>query len=64
VQAKALADENAEMKRVRALQQGKDATGKVIVKGQSPGQVTKQPKVTGNELNAQMAAALSAARGA
>jgi chromosome segregation ATPase len=63
-QAKTLADENAEMKRVLALQQGKDATGKVIVKGQSPGQVTKQPKVTGNELNAQMAAALSAARGA
>ena len=63
-QAKQLADQNAEMKRVLELAKGKDETGKVIVKGQSPQQVTKQTKLTGKDLDAGMAAALAAARGA
>lgn len=57
--------ENAEMKRVLDLQRGKDETGKVIVKGQSPQAVTKQPaNLAGKDLDAAMAAALAASRGA
>jgi hypothetical protein len=63
--ASEVAKENAEMKRLLELSKGKDDAGKVIVKGQSPGQQqTKQPKVTGKDLDAGMAAALAAARGA
>ena len=58
--ADALATENAEMKKVIELAKGKEETGKVIVKGQSPGQITRQPKATGKDLDAGMLAALKA----
>jgi len=61
--AKALAEENAEYKKRLDLAKGTDETGKVIVKGQSPGQSkTNQPKATGKDLDAGMAAALKTAR--
>lgn len=62
-QSQELAAQNAEMKRVLDLAKGKDETGKVIVKGQSPAAVTKPGKVTGKDLDAQMMAALKAAKG-
>jgi len=63
-EAKRLLDENAEYKKRLSLAKGTDETGKVIVKGQSPGQQqTKQPKATGKDLDVGMAAALRAARG-
>jgi len=64
VETKRLMDENAEYKKRLNLAKGTDETGKVIVKGQSPGQSTNQPKATGKDLDAGMAAALKAARGA
>jgi len=64
LEAKRLMDENAEYKKRLNLAKGTDETGKVIVKGQSPGrQQTKQQKVTGKELDAGMGAALRASRG-
>jgi len=64
LEAKRLADENVEYKKRLDLAKGTGETGKVIVKGQSPGQQqTKQPKVTGKDLDAGMAAALRASRG-
>jgi hypothetical protein len=54
-----LAAENAEMKKILELQKGKGETGKVIVKGQGPQQPTKQPKATGKDLDAGMAAVLA-----
>ena len=63
-EAKRLLDENAEYKKRLSLAKGTDETGKVIVKGQSPGQQqTKQPKATGKDLDVGMAAALRASRG-
>lgn len=57
--AAALEAENAEYKKLIELNKGKDGAGKVVVKGQSPGQQqTKQPKVTGKDLDAGMAAVL------
>jgi len=57
--AKALAEENAEYKKLIDLNKGKDEAGKVIVKGQSPGQSPTPPqKVTGKDLDAGMKAAL------
>ena len=64
VEAKRLMDENAEYKKRLELAKGTDETGKVIVKGQSPGQQQiKQSKATGKDLDAGMAAALRAVRG-
>jgi hypothetical protein len=61
IEAKRLADENAEYKRLLDLNKGKDESGRVIVKGQGPGQLPiNQPKVTGKDLDAGMKAALSA----
>jgi hypothetical protein len=54
---------NAEMQKALDLQKGKDTTGKVIVKGQSPGQVTHTPKLTGKDLDNAMADALRKQRG-
>jgi hypothetical protein len=59
-----LAAENAEMKKVLELSKGKETTGKVVVKGQAPTQPTKQPKATGKDLDAGMAAVLANMRGA
>jgi len=51
-----LADENAEYKRLIDLNKGKGEAGKVITKGQGPGQqVSKPAKVTGKDLDAGMA---------
>lgn len=58
-----LAKENEEMQKALDLQKGKESTGKVIVKGQNPGQVTNQPKLQGKDLDNAMAAALAKARG-
>lgn len=55
--------ENEEMKKALELQKGKDATGKVIVKGGSPDQTTKQPKLTGKDRDAAMMDALRKVRG-
>ena len=64
LEAKRLMDENAEYKKRLDLAKGTNETGKVIVKGQSPGQQqTKHSKVTGKELDAGMGAALRASRG-
>jgi hypothetical protein len=57
--ATALEQTNAEMQKVLDLQAGKDKTGKVIVKGQSPGQITKQPILTSKERDDAMADALA-----
>lgn len=43
--------ENDEMRKIIELKAGKDSTGKVISKGQSPGSVTKPTKVTGKDLD-------------
>ena len=59
VAAKALEEENAELKRLVELAKGTDSTGKVITKGQAPPQV-KQPKTTGADLDAGMQGALDA----
>jgi hypothetical protein len=62
--AKTLADENAEMKKVLELAKGKESTGKVVVKGQTNGQLpSKSQKATGKDLDAGMAAILAAHRG-
>jgi hypothetical protein len=58
-----LAQTNAEMQKALDLQKGKESTGKVIVKGQGPGQVTNQPKLTGKERDAAMAEALAKVKG-
>jgi hypothetical protein len=62
-QTKTLQEQNAEMQKVLELAKGKDATGKVVVKGANITQPTKQTKVTGQDLNAGMLAAAAAARG-
>lgn len=55
LETKRLMDENAEYKKRLNLAKGTDETGKVIVKGQSPGQSkTNQPKATGKDLDAGM----------
>jgi hypothetical protein len=55
---------NAEMQRALDLTKGKNETGKVIVKGQSPQTVTKQPtNLSGAERDAAMLEALKASRG-
>lgn len=64
IEADRLAAENAEMKKVLELAKGKETTGKVVVKGQTPTQPTKQPKATGKDLDAGMAAVLANMRGA
>lgn len=64
VEAKRLADENAEMKKVLDLQKGKDATGKVITKGAQSAQVTKPQKATGAALDQGMKEALNKANSA
>ena len=62
-QANQTATENAEMKKILELQKGKEATGKVVVKGQSPNQGATNPtKATGKDLDAGMAAALAKTR--
>ena len=63
LQAKTLSDQNAEMMKALELQKGKDSTGKVIVKGQSPGQVTNKPILTGKDRDAAMAEALAKVNG-
>lgn len=64
IEADRLAAENAEMKKVLELSKGKENTGIVVVKGQAPTQPTKQPKATGKDLDAGMAAVLANMRGA
>ena len=55
-----IATENAEMKKVLELAKGKDSTGKVVVKGQSPQQSSSPTaKATGKELDQGMAAVLA-----
>jgi hypothetical protein len=57
--AEALTAENAEYKKLIELNKGKDAAGKVVVKGQSPSQPQSRPqKATGKDLEAGMLAAL------
>lgn len=58
-----LAQTNAEMQKALDLQKGKESTGKVIVKGQGPGQVTNKPILTGKERDAAMAEALLKVKG-
>ena len=58
-----IAKENEEMRKALNLQKGKDSTGKVIVKGQSPGQTTNFKKATGKDLDSGMMEALMKARG-
>lgn len=59
-QLKQISDQNAEMQRALDLTKGKNETGKVIVKGQSPQAVTKQPtNLTGKDRDAAMAEALA-----
>jgi len=57
--ATVLETENAEMKKALALQQGKESTGKVVTKGQSPGAATKSPKLTGKDLDNAMMGSLN-----
>lgn len=64
IQKDDLAAENAEMKKTLELVKGKENTGKVVVKGQAGQPPTKPAKATGKDLDAGMAAALAAARGA
>lgn len=59
LRASDLEKKNAEMMKALELQAGKDSTGKVIVKGQSPGQVTSKTILTGKDRDAAMAAALA-----
>jgi len=61
-EAQRIAAENAELKKRLELAEGKNNTGKVITKGQSPGQVTKPAKVTGAALDEGMRAALAASQ--
>ena len=61
IAAKALEEENTELKRLVELAKGTDSTGKVITKGQSPPQA-KQPKATGKDLDVGMQGALDALR--
>lgn len=63
-EASLLKQQNEEMRQRLELAKGKEETGKVIVKGQSPAAVTKPGKVTGKDLDAGMLAALRAAKGA
>jgi small-conductance mechanosensitive channel len=58
----AISKENEEMRKALNLQKGKDSTGKVIVKGQSPGQTTNFKKATGKDLDNGMMEALQRAR--
>ena len=52
----------ADLEKRLNLANGTDSTGKVIVKGQSPGQSkTKTTKLTGKDLDAKMAEAIRAA---
>lgn len=60
VKATELEKENAEIKRLLELKKGEESTGKVVTKGQSPQQKTKQPKATGADLDRGMQAALDA----
>ena len=63
-QLKQISDQNAEMQRALDLVKGKNETGKVIVKGQSPQGVTKQPNnLTGRDRDAAMAEALAKLNG-
>jgi len=55
--------ENAELKKLVELNKGKDQTGKVITKGQSPGQQTQHTKVTGKALDEGMKQALANLQG-
>lgn len=61
IAAKALEDENAELKRLVELAKGTDSTGKVITQGQPPPQA-KQPKTTGVDRDKGMQEALNALR--
>jgi hypothetical protein len=54
IEAKKLADENAEMKRLIDLNKGKEETGKVVVKNGSPGAANQPAKVQGKDLEAGM----------
>lgn len=65
IEAKRLADENAEYKRLLDLNKGKDDVGKVVVKNQPSGQpVVKPSKVVGKDLDAGMMAVLNAQKAA
>lgn len=57
--AAALEQKNAEMMEALKLQAGRDKTGTVIIKGQSPGQTTNKTILTGKERDAAMAEALA-----
>jgi len=57
-QANQFAQENAEIKKILALDKGKDATGKVLPKGQAPGKPTNITRLSGKERDAAMEAAL------
>ncbi len=57
-----LAKQNEEMQKALDLQKGKDSTGKVFAKGDSPGQQTNQPKLEGKDRDAAMLAALNKVR--
>ena len=61
--AAAATTERDQIKEILKLQHGKDSTGKVIPKGQSPGTVTNPQRVTGEEADAGAKAALAAVRG-
>lgn len=54
--------ENAELKRLLELKKGEEQTGKVVTKGQSPQQKTKQPKAVGADLDRGMQEALNRSR--
>ena len=55
-------EEKAEIKRLLDLKKGEEETGKVVTKGQSTQQQTKQPKATGADLDKGMQEALNALR--
>lgn len=62
-QFKTVSDQNVEMQKRLDLAKGTDSTGKVIVKGQSPGQQqTKIPIPTGKDVDIGMKAALDRLR--
>lgn len=63
IQKDDLAAENAEMKKRLDLVNGKENTGKVVVKGQTVQPQSKPQKATGKDLDAGMAAVLAAQRG-
>lgn len=54
--------DNAELKRLLDLKKGEAETGKVVTKGQSPQQKTKQPKATGADLDRGMQEVLNRLR--